>query len=165
MVNKTTLIEKDLGTFLFGDFRVRLMVNNQWGGVFYFAYEGDLPRIVVGTASQDWERIVSGLLHEAYELETARMGYRFSRSNDFSNDHSEYIFMFNHPQFSDLCGKVSVFITKALPKVATAWKKIKKEEQCRSKSKRSARNRKFSKKESRKKAKRIAGSGKPVSNT
>ncbi len=153
--------KKDLGAFLMGDFRIRLVITDQWGGAFYFAYKGSLPLIEIGTASDSWERILSVFIHEAFEFEVARLGYRFSRSNDFGNDHSEYVFMFNHPQFSDVCGRVATFVSNALPALAKAWKEFKRKP-CSKKQRKGSRN---SKKSSRKKAKRIAGSGKPVSNT
>ena len=156
MVNK-----KLLGKFRLGGFDVSLFSSPNWGGEFTFAPGKEIPELVVGFGPDKWEDVVSILLHEAFEFEMAHSDCRFYRSYDFGSDSASYTFMFDHPKFSDLCGRVAIMMTAALPVLAKAWKEFKRKP-CSKKQSKGSRN---SKKNSRKKARRIAESAKPVSST
>lgn len=48
---------------------------------------------------------------------------RFQHSGKLNGDHADYLFVFNHCQFGDICSEVAMFITSALPKLASEFKK------------------------------------------
>ena len=117
-----------VGVYGLGADQVELVLREGTGGEFYVQPEkGKIPRIKVGADGEDWGCIVVILLHEALELVIHRAQCRFSGSDDMGNDHSEYIFLLRHYQFSDACGKAGYFLSDALPDLAKAWEKWKRE--------------------------------------
>ncbi len=118
--------EKLVGNYLLGGMIVQIYCMDEWGGDFYNAPDKvSPPKIRVGFGSQEWDRVVTALLHEMMEFEMHKNGLRYDRSNDYSNDHGGYIFMMNHPQFSDICGRVAATLTSVLPVLAVEFRKYK----------------------------------------
>jgi hypothetical protein len=114
---------KIIGTFDMGPQRVQLVLREGDGGEIYLK-PGDIdyPRIYVG-ADKNWEQVMSTLLHEAHELQMLLTGCRLNPAPDHAMDHSSYIFLMNHPQFSEVCARVAMFLVQALPDLAKAYRK------------------------------------------
>ncbi len=118
--------QKIVGTYKIGGEYCELVLRDGDGGEFYSLPEhGHVPRIKVGADYQDWDRIVSVLLHETMEFSLARIKCRFYPEDDFGGDTHAYIFIMSHPDFSDACARTAEFMTCALPDLARAWKKWK----------------------------------------
>lgn len=102
---------------------VQVVLREGTGGEFYSAPEhGHVPRIKVGTEYGAWPEVVAVLIHEALEYVLVIKGRRFEPCSDLAKDHSSYLFLLNHSQFSDACAELAAFLTVCLPDVAKAWK-------------------------------------------
>lgn len=115
--------QKSLGAFFMGRKEVELFITDGADGSFYTSPErGKLPRIKVGMQAE-WRHVVMVLIHEAAEATMDDMYLRFAPSHAMSQDHADYLFSFNHPQFSEICARVADFLTPVLPLVAAEWKR------------------------------------------
>ena len=115
--------QKVIGVYDIGYEQVQVVLMEGRGGSFYFIPEkGSLSRIKIGVDYVKFEDVMNCLLHEAFEFVLARNNGRFNPSEDMGRDHSAYIFVFNHPVFSDCCAKVAELITAAGPDIEKAWK-------------------------------------------
>lgn len=114
-----------IGTFLLGSEFVELFAwVGQTGGEFWLCPDKRYPaRIKVGLEYDSWPECVSVLLHEVMEFSLVRHRVRFARCSKYNNDHSDYLFSFDHPQFASVCSDVGGFVTEALPKLATTYRK------------------------------------------
>jgi hypothetical protein len=113
-----------VGVYYLGDEQVEIVLREDTGGEFYSLPEkGKVPRIKLGADYKDWDMVVRCLLHEVMEMVMFRNRCRYNISGDYSADHSAYMFLMNHTEFSDMCGKLAEFLVKCLPDLATAWKK------------------------------------------
>ena len=116
--------KKFLGVHSLAGKNVSLYVEPGYGGSFTFSPDKkSIPEIIIGMSYDKWERTIAIVLHEAMEFEMASSDCRYFRSNDFGEDHSCYQFIFDHPKFSDLCGRVGGFMSTALPVIAAEWNK------------------------------------------
>lgn len=116
-----------IGHFQFGYENVQLVLRDGTGGEFYTNPEPDkCPRIKIGADYSRWDDVVNVLLHECFELAIDRRHGRYRATNDQSYDLSNFVFMFNHHEFSDICAKVAEFVTPALPKLSKEWDKWRK---------------------------------------
>lgn len=114
-----------VGVYSMGLSQVQIVLREGNGGEFYFNPEaGAVPRIKVGAELQ-WAEVVGNLLHEALEMQMTALSCRFNPAPDYARDHSSYLFVMTHPQFSESCARTAEFITAALPDLARAWKKWK----------------------------------------
>ena len=119
--------QKVIGNFYMGYTQYQLVLREGTDGEFYLCPgDGEIPRIKIGADYKTWQEVVTVLLHEAYEACLSVNKCRMQVTEDLSNDHSGYVFLMTHVQFSDCCARVSEFITEALPKLATEWKRFKK---------------------------------------
>lgn len=117
--------QKIVGSYSLGNESVQLVAREGTGGDYYTQPEkAHIARIKVGMdyKASAWEEVVNALLHESLELSIDRHNARHRPTNDISYDHSNYIFVFNHPQFSDIVAKTAEFITPALPDLARTFK-------------------------------------------
>ena len=115
--------QKIIGTYSCGVEEVQLVLREGTGGEFWTMPEkGCIARIKVG-ANMEWPEVMSALLHEALELQMHRIGCRFDPTGDCGRDHSSYLFVMTHPQFSNVVGRAAQFASAALPDLAKAWKK------------------------------------------
>ena len=115
-----------VGVFCIGAEEVQVVLRSGTGGEFWFIpEEGKIARIKIG-ADSAWESVVASLLHEALEMQMARHHCRFDPSPDFGRDHSSYLFVMNHPQFSDIVARVGMFTSACLPEVGRAYRKWRK---------------------------------------
>lgn len=116
-----------VGTYEIGYEQCQIVLREGTGGEFYFIPEsGSIPRIKIGADYERWSDVVTVLLHEVFELSMERQRCRYEVSSDTARDHSAYMFMLPHVQFSDVCAKAAECITPALPALAKAWNKWKK---------------------------------------
>ncbi len=116
-----------VGIYEFGMGQAQLVLRDGIGGEFYTVPDlGAIPRIKIGADQDSWQEVVSTLLHEIIELQMALTGCRLSAVPDYGRDHAGYIFIMTHLQFSEVCGRASIFVAAALPDLAAAWKKWKK---------------------------------------
>jgi hypothetical protein len=116
-----------IGTYQLGSFLVDLEYIDDTGGCFYFrGTKNRTPRIVIGFDQPDWSNVLRVLLHETMEFCMTQLHHRYYASEDFGEDHSAYIFVFNHPELSNIVGRVAIFMDQALPDISKAWNKYKK---------------------------------------
>lgn len=115
--------QKIIGIFPLGHCDVELVIREGTGGEFYCAPEpGKIPRIKVGVDDRKWSFVVGVLLHETMELVMAQLKYRYDQADDYGRDHSSYLFIMTHPQYSDVCARVGLFVSECLPKLTKAYK-------------------------------------------
>lgn len=97
-----------------------------FGGEGYLTPEPNRPmRIKVGL-NGSWPEIVEVLIHEAMELCMFRMGMSYKKSNWVTRNSSDYLFMFDHQDFTQLCGVLGRFLSKALPELSAMYKSVNK---------------------------------------
>jgi hypothetical protein len=112
-----------LGNYRIGLEMVQVALREGDGGEFYyFPEDGSTPRIVIG-ADNEFEDVLGVLIHEVGELSMCRLGLRYMGSEDMSNDHSGYLFVLTHPQFSDVCNRLAYAIATVQKDLKKAWKK------------------------------------------
>jgi hypothetical protein len=118
--------ERVVGIFSLGNDQIELVLREGTGGEFYAVPgKGKIPRIAIG-ADKEGVEVLSTVIHEVFEFSTFRNHCRYDPSGDYSNDHSAYLFVMSHPQLSDCCGHLAVFLNKALPELEKSWKAWKK---------------------------------------
>ena len=113
-----------VGTYEMGWERVQLVLREGTGGDFWLV-PGDInyPRIKIGADQDNWKWLIICLLHEAVELAACRMKCRFKPSEEVAYDEYSYIFVMNHPQFSEIQGLTGEFVASCWDDLAKAWKK------------------------------------------
>ena len=115
--------QKIVGIYYLGYEQVQLVLREGSGAEFYFCPEkGSIPRIKIGADQREWWHIVDTVLHEAFEFAMERRQCRYHATEDTSRDHSAYLFVLTHTQFSDNCSKVAEFISAAVPDLSKAWR-------------------------------------------
>ena len=116
--------QKIVGTYYIGFDQIQVVLREGTGGEFWHCpEEGSVARMKVGADQERWEDVLSCLFHEATEFTYDKLRCRFSRSNDLSKDHSEYMFMFNHNDLSHVCACLGEFTAACLPDLSVAYKK------------------------------------------
>lgn len=115
-----------VGTFSLGHENVDLYaLPEESGGYFYTRPdENSKARIKVGLDHRHWDMAVDVLLHEAFEMATARAGRRYQKCGNITKGSDRYHFIFDHNDFTEICGAVAVFLSAALPKLAVHWTKL-----------------------------------------
>lgn len=113
-----------VGTYEIGYEQVRVVLADMTGGSFNaLPGKGEITRIRVGADYTRWDDVISVFLHEAFELVAWRIGCRYENSNSLGRDLAGFLFMFDHPQFNNICSKVAELMAPALPDLLAAWKK------------------------------------------
>lgn len=117
-----------VGIYRFGNEQCKLVLRPGTGADFNFRcrIKGEIPLLQVGGDVDEWEEVVSGLLHEVLEYTMTRNNLRFNPCQDFSNDLSSYMFFMSHASMSDCCAKSAMLLTVALPDLERVWRKWKK---------------------------------------
>jgi hypothetical protein len=116
--------QKIVGHYYIGHECVQLVATEGGEGSLYFTPEyGKVPRIKVGVDYDDYQDALEVLLHEVYEFALTREGTRHLGTDTFTEDHTQYLFVMTHCQFSNITSKCSVFLTEALPEFKKAWAK------------------------------------------
>lgn len=94
------------------------------GGYYYFQpEEGHVGRMKVGIGYRNWWEVVAVLLHEATEYVMHKQGYVYQRAGQVCHASDCRTFHFNHEQFSEVTAHVAIFIARALPDLASVWRK------------------------------------------
>lgn len=119
--------QKIVGTYRLGGQMVQVVLRKGAGGKCY-PMPGDIPypRIEVGADQETWAEVVAVAMHEAAELVCSYLHYRYEPTNMDGNDLLSLVFIMTHPQFSELCARVGMFLAACLPDLAKAWKEWKK---------------------------------------
>jgi hypothetical protein len=82
---------------------------------------GEPPAIVVGLREQDFDDVVSTLLHEVFELQCTLAGHRLDRAPNYGGSSDAYVFLLRHPDLSECMGCVGMFVSRALPLLRKAY--------------------------------------------
>ncbi len=115
--------QKIIGVFSIGFEDIQLVLREGTGGEFFnWPGEGEIPRIKIGADYDKWKDVVAALLHEAAEFAMNRLRCRLNRDYDMGGDHSGYVFMMSHPEFSDVCARVADFLAASLWQLHKEWK-------------------------------------------
>lgn len=96
------------------------------GGEYYLNPDpdrGKCARMRIGL-NQPWPQVVEVLLHEALEGVMHRRGWVFQGMHTLTPDTSNRLFIFDHPQFTQLCGAVGPFMVEVMPCLKAAWDKL-----------------------------------------
>ena len=129
--------QKIIGVFPCGFEDVELVLRSGNGAEFYNCPgRGEIARIKIGADVKEWRDVVSALVHEATEYTMNRLRCRFDRSYDMGNDASSYLFVLDHPTFSDCCARVATFLVEALPQLSREWDRWRKRKKSTPKGKR-----------------------------
>lgn len=124
--------ERLLGVYEFGYENIEVYAVDDIGGSFSLSSANiKMPNIKVGIdyAPGDFHVIVSVFIHEIFELLLARKGCRFEDSTSLNRGHDKYVFLFNHPVFTEVCtcASESLFcVLNELKKVGDEYNKWKK---------------------------------------
>lgn len=84
--------------------------------------------IFIGSSydSSEWFVVLNCLLHEVIEFQMMNRRFRYAQTGSWEN-HNNYLFIFNHVDFSDMILDSSHMIAKAIKDLEKAWRKILKE--------------------------------------
>ena len=119
--------QRTVGTYVCGFHYVDIVLRDGDGAEYYALPKKGRPvRIKIG-ADVSWQDVVRSFLHEALEMCLDYLHDRYTPSQDMGRDHGQYLFVFNHADFSDACGSVAELAVQALPDLATALKQWKKD--------------------------------------
>jgi hypothetical protein len=117
-----------VGTYTLGYEGLELWGTDDTGGGFYFYQEKKLrPKIEVGLNYNYWADVLAVLLHEAQELAAARMGLRFERTHQMSNDMGSYVFIMSHVEFTEVVARAADLLSECEADLKTTWKQFWKE--------------------------------------
>ena len=104
---------------------VDLYLKSGWGAEFtYDPGYGKLPEIRVGVSGGDWEQVVSGLLHELLEFALNDVRCRWAPAEDYGQGSDGYLFVFTHPELSEVCGRIAGFLVECLPQMSSVFKRV-----------------------------------------
>jgi hypothetical protein len=124
--------QKRIGFYRIGYVDIEIILREGIGGEYYLSPGikcGNVPRIRIGADYENWYEIVNVLLHEITEYLYDRIQCRYCAVDNLSDSHEQYLFVFNHAQFSDCQFKIANFLSFVLPdleKIWNKWGKIKK---------------------------------------
>lgn len=84
--------------------------------------------IFIGSSydSSEWFVVLNCLLHEVIEFQMMNRRFRYAQTGSWEN-HNNYLFIFNHVDFSDMILDSSHMIAKAIKDLEKAWRQILKE--------------------------------------
>lgn len=114
-----------VGNYRLGFENVDLFISSEEGGSFALAPNpGKTGMIDIGIKSA-WNEIMPIFLHESFEYYMARFHHRYEPSEQIYGDHGDYIFQFNHPEFSRMCAAIGIFTSECMNPLYRAYKKNK----------------------------------------
>ena len=115
-----------IGTFPLGHENIDLYgLPGEKGGRSYLTPDDkSLARIKIGLQHRWWRDCLDTLLHETFEFLLLRMNHAFDLAGEVANEAGTRVFMFNHPEFSEICARQAMFVMPALPELAKVWSKI-----------------------------------------
>lgn len=83
---------------------------------------GKSARLYVGL-DQPWPQVLEVLVHEALELMCHRHGLILKPARQCTLDTSGFTFIFDHAQYTQLCGALGIFLSVATKPLREAWDK------------------------------------------
>lgn len=113
-------MKKLLGRYLIGNEYVRITANTEdvGGGFCLYNDQKDIPEIVIGIDYESWKDVLYVLLHEIFEFVMLRMNNVFIPYQMNTGDLSNRLFVFDHSQFSEICGRSSWALKEIIPELA-----------------------------------------------
>lgn len=122
-MSRINMKQKRVGIYFLGRTEVEVFVREGTGGEFFFSPEkGHLPRMKIGMGYKDWGDVVEVVVHEAMEFCLDEMRDRYDCSNDITQDHAAYLFVFRHNDLSEACSRVGQLIAGMLPDLTTVYR-------------------------------------------
>lgn len=88
----------------------------------------DCPMLQIGADHNAWWKILDCLHHEAEEFCMNINGFAFCPTNVDAHNSTTFSFHFTHGQFIQVHEEVSYFMATALPALAKAWNKYRREQ-------------------------------------
>ena len=116
---------KYLGRFPLGYSPVRVFVTAESGGSAFVQTSRKLPAISIGLDESSWDSVLAVALHEALELSAMQQNAHFEPTLDTSGESGRFMFVMDHMQFSEACGRAGIFLAALAPKLAKAYKRFK----------------------------------------
>lgn len=80
--------------------------------------------IILGLNDDNWKNVYSNLQHELFELAMCFMNLRYIPSFSYSRDHGQYLFAFDHKNFSDLNERVAFAVLDIADDLKRKWKEF-----------------------------------------
>ena len=77
--------------------------------------------MTIGTADDDWWRVVTVVMHEAIEAAMMDCHCRYADTADGFHADDCFLFVMTHPQYSQVIGQASEFLTEVLPDLAKVY--------------------------------------------
>lgn len=112
-----------IGRWLCGREYLQLNVRNDDGGEFWNTpTEGGIAKATIGLDCGEWPNCVSVLLHEVLEFSLNRIRARYLLTNQVAYGHDTYVFMFDHPTFTEATAMVGEYVAMAIPELEQAFK-------------------------------------------
>lgn len=112
-------MKKKIGKYYSGSVKLKLQIRDGVGGEYY----NDPPTISVGADHNTWWLIVNTLLHEVLEYNLSKLDCRHQSTEHLGRDHGDYLFIMNHPQYTEAVARSADFIAACLPDLSKAWRK------------------------------------------
>lgn len=115
-----------LGVFPLGTNRVALFADPNNASASFSAPDDDQigdTKMVIGIKASRWEKVLTGLLHEAGELTALELRLRYAPDVDFGEGCDQYLFVMTHPQFSEMTARVAWFASKVIPRLSQLYRK------------------------------------------
>lgn len=130
MKTKSDTQEIYIGTYPLACINVDLFVSYEdaGGSLRFRPDKKSLPKMTVGFGQKNcWEEIVCILLHESFEFCASLQDHTYKAAGRYdTKDSGDYLFTFDHNEFSRLCEYQAVFISEAIPALKAAHQKFKK---------------------------------------
>lgn len=118
--------QKIIGVYQAGYTQIQLVAMEGIGGEFYYIpEEGSLPRIKIGVDYDTFAEVHEALLHEILEFLLSITYTRYESTHTINRGHDKYIFMFTHPQFTEVVKNASEFLCAVHKPLKKYWKKTK----------------------------------------
>jgi hypothetical protein len=95
-------------------------------GSFNTAPSSGITEILVGFSARSQGDLIVVLLHEAEELVLHDLRLRFQHDVDEAMGSDRFIFILDHSQFSEVCGRVGLFMNECQRDVCLAYRKFNK---------------------------------------
>lgn len=122
-VTKKVSGRRKIGRYRLGPMWINVIVDHEQDGGWF---DTDSEELGVGLKASDWGVCVSILIHEAMEIAFMQVRGRFCPAPDYATAADGYLFVTNHPDFSEICARVGCFLTWAMPDLAKVWTSMKK---------------------------------------
>lgn len=111
-----------VGIYEMGYIQVELVLREDTGGEFYRMPEkGKVSRIKIGADYDDFKEVINCLFHEALELCLDNWHSRYTPDRVLGNSHEQYLFVFDHHKFTDICYCTAEFVTACWSDLQKEW--------------------------------------------